>query len=361
MTKARRRRVLLGAAALGIAAGVAVQLYPSDREHQAEASVQLLTADRSPQTTLHFTSADISRPATLSRLAERAATQSPVAVEITANAKTEGRARALVGDATQQAQAALASGSVATPEVVAQAEQDVTDAKARQADAETAVNAADSAIADWHADKGAEDPSARIAQIERQLAALRDQRSAGATQNPSLEAQIAQVQQDLLDAQSAQQQFADLEARRASAAKDLERATAAVGTAEARLARYQTGATGSIAVAPIATETVVADRGFGAGVTIATLVALAAMLAVLALATRPRAAVVVDLTQPDAAPVDPAPPDPAPEPEAVLEAQPEPVVEPARAPVVAAHDGADDLPPRPNRPFTTVKLRPPDK
>lgn len=346
MSRARRWRVLVGAAALGLAAVVAVQLYPSDRDHQAAASVQLLTAEQSPQTTLHLTSTDVERAATLSDLTARAAAQTPFAVVITANANTEGRARVLVGDATQRAQAALASGARATPEAIAQAEQDVADAQTKLTKTQGALSTADGAITDWRADRGPEDPSAQIAQIDRRLAELRDQLAAAVSaqqDTTTLDGQIAQAQQDHFDAESAQKQLAGLEDRRAAAATEVEQATAAVEAAQARLTRYQAGTTGSISVAPINTETVVAARGFGAGVTIVTLVALAATLGVLALATRPRPELALDLTAPQ-----PADPEPAPEPE------PEPEPSPA-----AAAQRVDGLPPRPTRPFTTVKLRSP--
>lgn len=355
MTTTRRWRVLFGAAAVGLAAVVAVQLYPSGRDHQAAASVQLLTADRSPQTTLHLTSSDIGRAATLSDLSARAATQTPFAVVITANANTEGRARALVGNAAQRAQAALVSGARATPEVVAKAQQDVTNAQTKLTDAQKALGTTDGAIAGWRADKGPEDPSAQIAQIDRRLAELRGQLATAVSagrDTTTLDGQIAQSQQDRFDAESAQKQLAGLEARRTAAATGVEQATAAVEGAQARLTRYQAGTTGSISVAPITTETVVQERGFGPGVTIIALVALAAMLGVLALATRSRPGVALDLDLTD--------PQPAPE------AETEPDTGPARDPqtdaapsvaLPAAGDG--NAPPRPMRPFTTVKLRAP--
>ncbi|HEX5096873.1 MAG TPA: hypothetical protein VFX21_12695, partial [Acidimicrobiia bacterium] len=261
-------------------------------------------------------------------------------------ANTEGRARVLVGDATQRAQAALASGARATPEAIAQAEQDVADAQTKLTKTQGALSTADGAITDWRADRGPEDPSAQIAQIDRRLAELRDQLAAAVSaqqDTTTLDGQIAQAQQDHFDAESAQKQLAGLEDRRAAAATEVEQATAAVEAAQARLTRYQAGTTGSISVAPINTETVVAARGFGAGVTIVTLVALAATLGVLALATRPRPELALDLTAPQ-----PADPEPAPEPE------PEPEPSPA-----AAAQRVDGLPPRPTRPFTTVKLRSP--
>jgi hypothetical protein len=250
--RAHRRRLLWIATGLLALTALAIAAWPARPRHRANAVVHVGISRQQPATA-SFDNSTVMRADGVTALIRQISSHPRLDVDVHATADTGAAARKRVRDAADLVHAA-AVAVVPTPGDEVQARADAA-ATATVVDNERArLQDAQNALAKWRSAKGDADPAQQLGAVNAELAAA---------VRAGRQADIAALQQQQFELSSAETTYSELQAAVTAAQNGVSTAMRASDDARFRLSGTGAVAKAAVAVGPVTTRQLAAERPFG--------------------------------------------------------------------------------------------------